>query len=134
MKELQRCNLTVTSQLTHLFQLQWVREAQRLPIQMMVPRETARVQGAVVEINYLSKQVGIRERTFTIFDLGLPDSIRLADLLASSSKQLYPKHTHIHTHAQKKFPPSTLRTISPSKEVTSRGLHCLEKMSCLILD
>ena len=55
MKELHRCNLTVTSYLTQRFQLQWVREAQRLPIQIVVPRETARVQGAVVEINYLSK-------------------------------------------------------------------------------
>lgn len=55
MKELHRCKLTVTCHLTKRFQLQWVREAQRLPIQIMVSREIARVQGAVVEINYLSK-------------------------------------------------------------------------------
>jgi len=63
----------------------------------MVPLETASVQGAVVEINYLSKYVGLCGRTSTIFYLGLPDSFRLADLLAFSSKELYPKHTHTHT-------------------------------------
>jgi hypothetical protein len=55
MKELHRCSLTVTSHLTQRFHLRWVREGQRLPIQSMVLRETARVQGDVVEINYLSK-------------------------------------------------------------------------------
>ena len=55
MKELHRCKLTVTCHFTQRFQLQWVREAQRRPIHIMVPREIASVQGAVLEINHLSK-------------------------------------------------------------------------------
>ena len=37
------------------FQLKWVREAQRLQIQIMVHREIVRIQDAVVEINCLAK-------------------------------------------------------------------------------
>jgi hypothetical protein len=45
----------------------------------------------VAETNYLSKGTGINGSTLKIFDAGLPFSFRLAELLAFSSKEFYPK-------------------------------------------